>query len=61
MGTKVDPHMAYVKCASELAARRAQVKALRKIAKRLYESLINAGAWTREQSEAAKYYEKEMK
>jgi hypothetical protein len=56
-----DPHAAYVKCASELAARRMQVRALRKIAKKLYLSIKNCSVRSVAQSMALHYYEKEMK
>jgi hypothetical protein len=53
--------MVYVKWASQLAARESQVKALRKIAKRLYEAIISGPPWSKEDQEAVRLYEKEMK
>jgi hypothetical protein len=55
----MDPHMAYVRCASELAARRSQVRALRKIAKRLYDAALSPT--TDRLDDAIRYYEGEMK
>jgi len=58
----MDPHMAYVKCASELAARRSQVRALRKIAKRLYEAALSPSYERLDRlNDAVQYYEEKMK
>jgi hypothetical protein len=57
----IDLRMVYVKCQSELVARRMQVRTLRKIAKKLYLAILADDAWTQEEMEATKYYEKEMK
>lgn len=58
----VDPHMAYVKCASELAARREQVKALRVIAKKLFDAAIDAEPPSYGQMrDAIEYYKENMK
>lgn len=59
--TAEQAHMQAAKNLAELVARRAQVKALRSIAKTLYESIKNAPVRSVRQALAMRYYEREMK
>jgi len=57
-----DIHIDYVKCASELAARKAQVRILRKIARNLYREAIKIAPYRRTigMRDAIALYVKEM-
>lgn len=59
--TSEQAHMQAAKNLAELVARRAQVKALRSIAKELYESIKNSPILSVRQALAMRYYEREMK